>query len=225
MTVDLVIFDCDGVLVDNELLVVAAVAAELARLNLSPHPDLLRDVCSGRALRSVAAAVSRGLGMALPEDFAPRCRARLIDSYGGGDLAVTPGLLAMLTGLRPRFCVASPTGPERLHATLVAAGLDPVFGRRWFCAPDAARPPPAPDLLLHVARQMGVAPARTLVVDDTSAGLIAALSAGMQPLFYAGGRHLAGADLSAWRDEVTVLADWSEFPRALVTEAGPVPVH
>lgn len=224
MTVDLVIFDCDGVLVDSESLVVVAVAAELARLNLSPHPDLLRDVCAGRAFSGVAAAVSRGLGTALPANFAERCRARLLDSYVG-QLAVTPGLFRMLAGLRPRFCVASATGAERLQWTLVAAGLDLVFGNRTYCAPEAGRPPPAPDLFLHAARQMGAEPARTLVIDDSSAGLIAALSAGMQAQFYAGGRHLAGADLSAWRDEVTILRDWSEFPPALMAHAGPMPVH
>lgn len=224
MTLDLVIFDCDGVLVDSEARVVEAVSRELAELGLSLPAAQLRGLCPGRAFSGVAAALGCALGTSLQEDFALRCRRRLIDSFARG-LAVTEGLPAMLAGLRADFCVVSPTGPERLEATLSAAGLDAVFCDRAFSAADVARLPPAPDLLLHAAVRIGAEPARTLVVDDTPAGLIAALSAGMQALFYAGGGHLAGADLSAWSDEVTVLRDWTDLPPALISHAGPVPVH
>lgn len=224
MTVDLVIFDCDGVLVESEARVATAVSQELSCLGLSLPLDQLRGLCPGRALSGVTAALGCALGTTLPPDFAGRCRRRLIDGYAEG-LAVTKGLSGMLARLRPDFCVASASGPDRLAATLSAAGLDAVFGDRAFSATEVARPPPAPDLMLHAASRMGVAPARTLVVDDTPAGLIAALSAGMQAMFYAGAGHLAGADLSDWSDEVTVLRNWSDVPPALMAQAGPVPVH
>jgi len=222
--VDLVIFDCDGVLVDSEGLVRAAVADELAGLGLRAGSGLLRDLLGGRALTAAVPPLARCLGTDLPPDFAARCRGRLLDGYRQ-HLRATPGLFPMLTGLRPAFCAVSATGPERLRATLSAAGLDRLFGDRTFSAAEVARPPPAPDLYLHAARRMGADPARTLVVEDSSTGLIAARSAGMTALLYAGAGHLAGADLSGWADDVPILRDWNDFPPALMSHAGQLSVH
>ncbi|ROU03930.1 HAD family hydrolase [Histidinibacterium lentulum] len=224
MTVDLVIFDCDGVLVDSEGPVRAAVADELAGLGLSAGAGLLGDLLGGRALTAAVPPLARCLGTDLPPDFAARCRGRLLEDYRP-HLRATPGLPPLLAGLRPAFCAVSVSGPERLGATLSAAGLDRFFGDRTFSAAEVARPPPAPDLFLLAARRMGADPLRTLVVEDSPSGLVAARSAGMRALLYAGAGHLAGADLSDWADDVTILADWSDFPPAFMSHAGQMPVH
>lgn len=213
---DLVIFDCDGVLVDSEPISAAVLIDELARLGVSITSDYVHDHCLGRSFPTVAKAIRESFAVPLPEDFEQRYRRSLLARFET-ELRPTPGIATLLPRLRPARCVATSSSQQRVARTLEISGLARFFGTDVFTASQVARGKPAPDLFVFAAEHMGVAPDRTLVIEDSRPGVEAALAAGMAVLHFAGGGHLRGRapDLPA---EVRSFDNWGDFPQVLLRE-------
>lgn len=187
---DLVIFDCDGVLIDSEPIVCRIEAELLSALGYPITPEEVNHRFVGLSAASVRALVERDLGRPLPEDYALRKRPR-IEAAFRADLRAIAGIEALLDALPIPACVASSTIPDRLRFALELVGLHHRFAPHVFSATMVARGKPAPDLFLHAASAMGALPARCLVVEDSIHGIEAAVAAGMTPWGFCGGGHCA----------------------------------
>jgi len=182
MRYDLVIFDNDGVLVDSEPISNRHLAAYLTELgHPTSYEDSIREYM-GSAMHRVHDLVLERTGQRLPADFDDVFHARVFAAFerelkpvaGAGDV------LEALTARGVPYCVASSGSHERIRVGHRTTGLDRWFDdARIFSSQDVGRGKPAPDLFLHAARQMGVAPERCVVVEDSPLGVRAALAAGM----------------------------------------------
>ncbi|CAA9503324.1 MAG: Putative phosphatase YieH [uncultured Solirubrobacteraceae bacterium] len=205
---DLVIFDCDGVLVDSEPISNRVLAEHLTAIGLPTTTEESMDRYMGGSLESVLDDVQRRLGRPAPEGFVARYRA---DSYRAfaSELRAVEGIEAVLDALDGTpTCVASSGEHEKLRRTLGQTGLLPRFEGRIFSATEVAHGKPAPDLFLHAAAVMGADPARCAVVEDAPVGVQAALAAGVAVFAYAGRtppHRLAG-------DGVRVFGAMAELP-------------
>lgn len=188
MDIGLVIFDCDGVLIDSEVLAVATLAGELRRLGLPVDEAFVHRHFLGRSFPVVRQVIADRFGQALPEGFETRFREHLTQVFAR-DLLPMPGAEAAVRALTVPFCLATSSTPERLARSLDITGLAPLFAGRSFTASRVARGKPAPDLFLLAAAEMGVAPARCLVLEDAEPGIRAGLAAGMQVWRFTGGSH------------------------------------
>jgi HAD superfamily hydrolase (TIGR01509 family) len=206
--VELVIFDCDGVLIDSEVISAQVLIEEAAREGVPLTRDYVRDHFLGRSFPTVAATIRAQYGNVLPPDFESRYRANLLARFET-ELRVTPGLLDLLPRLAARRCLATSSSPPRLARSLALTGLDRWFPHS-FTASEVARGKPAPDLFLHAARSMGVAPAACLVIEDSRPGILAAQAAGMQPALYTGGSHMGGIGFDTGAPLVP-FDDWARF--------------
>jgi beta-phosphoglucomutase-like phosphatase (HAD superfamily) len=150
LSTDLVIFDCDGVIADSEILSAEALIAELSRSDFDIDlEDVLRDFL-GRSFPSVVQIIRDRFGRALPEDFERAYQARLLERFEA-DLQATPGFRDMLADLDLPICVATSSSPPRVARTLALLGLTDSFGRHVFTASQVARGKSAPDLFLFAA--------------------------------------------------------------------------
>lgn len=189
----LVIFDCDGVLVDSEALVADAESGLLAEAGVMLSPEQIADQFSGLSEPDMAAQVFRDWGVRLDEGFS-RAKTDMVLELLSTRLQPVTGIAAVLAGLRERVCVASSSSPERVALSLRTAGLDRYFGGHIFSASMVSRGKPAPDLFLLAARAMGTVPGRCVVVEDSVYGVIGAVAAGMDVIGFTGASHCgAGA--------------------------------
>lgn len=193
----LVIFDCDGVLVDSEPISNRVLAELLTRCGLPTTTEQALAIYKGLIMRDVVARAEAQLGRALPADFVGRFETERADEFRRR-LHSVPGAGAAVRAVRDAgvpVCVATQGKPEKTELTLGLTGLRKLF------APDAvftsygvARGKPFPDLFLHAAEAMGAPAAATAVVEDTPIGVAAGVAAGMRVLGYA-----ADADPEALR--------------------------
>ena len=194
MVPGLVIFDCDGVLVDSEPISLAVLIEVLAEYGCPLDLETGYRALLGRSMASVAAWLAAERGFTLGETVLAELRARLYDRFDR-ELRPIPGIAAAVAGLGPPVCVASSSQPERIRRSLGLTGLLPLFEPHVFSATMVARGKPAPDLFLHAAAQMGVAPGDCAVVEDSPAGIEAARAAGMAVIGFIGGSHAEPAGL------------------------------
>ncbi|RYG91121.1 HAD family hydrolase [Loktanella sp. IMCC34160] len=213
--IDLIIFDCDGVLIDSEVLSADAIIEELAKVGIEIDRDYVRENFLGRSWPTVAATIRREHAVPLPEDFEQRYRNILLERFTT-DLRPTEGVSDMLSSLDIPFCVATSSSPTRVQRSLTMTGLSGFFEGRVFTASQVERGKPAPDLFLLAAKTLGADPARTLVIEDSLPGLQAAQAAGMRMLAYCGGAHMAGRPPAAGFD-LRAFDKWTDFPH-LITE-------
>ena len=193
METELIIFDCDGVLIDSEVISARQLIAELAAYGVEMDMAFVSRHFLGRSYPVVLKEVRERWGVALPERFETDYRARLMAAFAR-DLKVMPGVFEAVDALRVPYCLATSSSPERMRRSLEITGLSALFEGRSFTASEVARGKPAPDLFLHAAASFGVEPARCLVIEDSFNGVRAGLAAGMQVCRYVGGSHLIGLD-------------------------------
>jgi HAD superfamily hydrolase (TIGR01509 family) len=191
---DLVIFDCDGVLIDSEILSARMLIDELALLGVHVDLPYVARHFLGRSYPTVMAQIRREFGLDLPPAFEDQYRERLLQSFRK-DLRVMPGVPEILDELSVPFCVATSSSPRRAEMSLAVTGLRTRVGKRLFTASQVAHGKPAPDLFLFAAAEMGCHPARTLVVEDSLTGLRAAKAAGMTVWWFTGGSHFRAGGL------------------------------
>lgn len=200
---DLVIFDCDGVLVDSEPIANRVDAEQMASLGLDLSPEEVMRHFLGRTKEGCVALAAELLGRDLPDGFVESWDAALMDALGR-EVKAIDGVEEVIRQLEVSYCAASNSDPERLQLSLRASGLFSLFDGRVFSAAEVARPKPAPDLFLHAARSMGARPGRCVVIEDTPTGVRAATAAGMTVLGYAGEAH---ADREALAQEGAIVFD------------------
>ncbi|GCL63108.1 HAD family hydrolase [Pseudaquabacterium pictum] len=197
----MVIFDCDGVLVDSERLTHQVVVDMLAEHGVALPFEEAVDRFIGMSMANGLVQLKALLGGELPADFLPEMGRRTRAAFRAG-LTSVPGVEAVLDGLHRPYCVASNGNHAKVNFTLGHTGLLPRFAGRIFTADDVQHPKPAPDLFLLAARSLGAAPERTTVVEDTPTGVTAAKAAGMRAIGFAamtpaGRLQAAGADAIA----------------------------
>lgn len=188
---DLVIFDCDGVLVDSETISATTLADNLTRIGFPVDLDYVNEHYLGRSFDVVKADYMRRAGRPLPQGFADAWYRDLFAAFRR-DLKPIAGAADVLRWLAIPKCVASSSAPARLALSLEVTGLAPLCGTDVFNASMVSRGKPAPDLFLYCAGRMGAVPGRTLVVEDSITGIAAAVAAGMTAWGFVGGSHYAG---------------------------------
>ena len=191
----LVIFDCDGVLVDSEPISVAVLLEMIASIGGTVTEDQVYRLFLGRSLPAVREILRRDFGLDLDPGQLARMSARLYERFRG-ELRPMPGVRAVLAGL-PARCVASSGEPERIRLALQVTGLLELLEPHIYSATMVSRGKPAPDLFLHAARDMGVPAGNCVVIEDSPAGIEAAKCAGMRVLAFTGGSHVVRAGLAA----------------------------
>jgi HAD superfamily hydrolase (TIGR01509 family) len=216
----LVIFDCDGVLVDSEPIANRTLAQALKAEGLEISQAEVTRVTTGLSLASVLDWLAADFNLVLGDNFLAALQDITFAAFRN-DLQAVPGAPEAVSAIQQSglpSCVASSGEIAKMTLTLTLSGLYEAFAGRLFSATWVAAGKPAPDVFLYAAGEMGVAPERCLVVEDSLPGIAAARAAGMTVLGY-GGDELAAAG-------ATVFADMQDLPDLVSTvigqlEAGP----
>ncbi|WP_119302945.1 HAD family hydrolase [Dongia deserti] len=188
--ISLVIFDCDGVLIDSEIISATTLVEALTEHGIAIEMGHVLEHFIGHPYAVVAGKIATMAGAPLPASFESAYRIRLAQRFEA-ELRPTPGVRDVLDQLAVPYCAATSSSPERAHHSLRAAGLAERFRDRVFTVSMVDRPKPAPDLFLHAAAVMDVDPKHCLVVEDSDLGIAAAQAAGMIAWQFTGGSHYA----------------------------------
>lgn len=212
---DLVIFDCDGVLVDSEAIANATLAAALSEWGLAITGAEARARWIGRSMKSVAIELRAELGDRLPDGWLEEVEARDFALFRERLEAVphVRGAVEAVQAAGLATCVASSGSHAKMEVTLGVTGLRPLFEGRVFSAREVARGKPHPDLFLYAAARMGVPAERAVVIEDSPAGVAGAVAAGMRVLGYAGDALTEREALAA--AGAVLFDDMREVPRLL----------
>lgn len=210
---ELVIFDCDGVLVDSEHISIGLEAEAITELGLPMTPEECYEQFLGLSVEKMMALVEERLGHPIPAGWEEGLVARVYEAFEK-ELQPVPGVSEAVDAIETDTCVASSGTHERLKLALSVTGLYERFKSRIFSATEVERGKPAPDLFLHAATQMGHDPINCCVVEDSQPGVKAARTAGMYVFAYAAMTpvHLLEGP------HTTVFSDMSELPNLIVTE-------
>ena len=184
----LLIYDCDGVLVDSETIACTALAEVMTGLgHTMTAADVMREF-GGRRLADVLRRAEALLGRPIPADVGERAGRDLLARFRR-ELRPVDGAASAVQALPYRRCVASSSTPERLHLSLEVTGLAPLFAPHVYSADEVAHGKPAPDLFLYAAARCGADPADAIVIEDSLPGIAAARAAGMIAIGFAGAGH------------------------------------
>jgi HAD superfamily hydrolase (TIGR01509 family) len=190
---DLIIFDCDGVLVDSEVISCRVHADVLTRHGYPITAEQVRERFLGRSARDSNLEVERELGRPLPVAYDSERRELLLQALAEAAEAI-PHIHDALDAIDARMCVASSGAHEKIFTTLSRAGLYTRFAPHIFSASQVKQSKPAPDLFLFAADRMKAEPARCFVVEDSVSGVTAARAAGMTVIGFVGGSHCRAGD-------------------------------
>lgn len=186
--ISLVIFDCDGVLVDSEYLSAQVLVETFAGIGVDIDLPFVFEHFLGHSFSSVAAKFAHLHGTGVRESFETDYRANLLQKFSA-DLKPMPFIEDVMDNLAVPFCVATGSSPLRVASSLEVTGLAQRFEGRVFTTSMVSRGKPAPDLFLHAAAEMGAVPAQCLVIEDSTSGIEAAKAAGMAVWQFTGGCH------------------------------------
>ncbi len=210
--IKLVIFDCDGVLIDSEFISAVVLINELRAINIKINFDYVLKNFIGRSFLEVAAQINDSFNSCLPLNFEERYSRKLLDEFRQ-KLKTTTGVEKVLKNLNVKSCVATSSSPKRVARSLEFVNLDNFFGRNVFTVSEVNKGKPAPDLFLHAAQVMRTKPEECLVIEDSIYGIQAAYSAGMEAIQYTGGSHYSQSlrPNDIMQPSVTSLKYWSNF--------------
>ena len=221
MPISLIIFDCDGVLVDSEVISCRAHADVLTRHGYSITSEQVFARFLGRSTRQANLEIETELGRKLPEAYHSDLQDELFRSFEA-DLEAIRGIHDVLDVVTQAVCVASSGSHQRMQVSLGSTGLYERLAPNIFSASQVKNGKPAPDLFLFAAKEMGVAPERCVVIEDSLAGIAGARAAGMTVFGFHGGSHCgdghaetlrkAGADLT--------FADMHQLPELVQRNVG-----
>jgi HAD superfamily hydrolase (TIGR01509 family) len=189
---DPIIFDCDGVLVDSEVLSYRCLSEVLAGSGIEVDVHRVLDLFLGRSF-AVVLEHCKGSGLLNPERFSNELAAKVRAAFRSG-LGPVAGVGTVPAHLQIPRCVASSSDFDRVASSLSLTGLEPHFGTRFYTSQMVKRGKPPPDLFLYAAEKMRTDPARTLVIDDSVSGVSAGKATGMTVWGFTGGRHYSSRD-------------------------------
>jgi HAD superfamily hydrolase (TIGR01509 family) len=182
----LVIFDCDGVLVDSELITNRVFARMINELGVPVTLDDMFEKFVGRTMSYCCGLITQMSGRPLPEDFVAQYRLRTTAALHA-ELRAVPGIENVLDAIEARglpYCVASSGSHDKMRTTLGITGLFPRMQGKLFSVTEVVNAKPAPDVFLHAARMCGVEPTSCCVVEDSPIGVAAGVAAGMTVFGY-----------------------------------------
>lgn len=217
----LVIFDCDGVLVDSEVVAARVLAGQLCAIGIPITADGCIARYTGISMPSVLERIEAEWGKGvLPVDFLDRVRTADAKAFAA-ELRPVPGVREAVEALTQPKCVASSGRLAKIRLTLGLTGLLPLFEPHLCSAEMVARGKPWPDLFLHAADSMGVPAARCVVIEDSVAGVRAGRAAGMRVLGFTGGAHCPPGHAEVLREAGAhrVFADMADLPALLAADA------
>jgi len=190
---DLVIFDCDGVVVDSEILSCNCLLTLLRQHEIEIDLAEVYERFLGRNFQAVSDQFQLWRSAPVPGDFRAKWEAAIRLAYSAS-LHAMPGIADLLASLNVPFCIASSSDLDRVNLSLSLAKLSAFFDGHVFTSQMVKRGKPAPDLFLHAAAAMGADPKRALVIEDSVSGVAAGKAAGMTVWGFTGGSHYAGRD-------------------------------
>ena len=214
---ELVIFDCDGVLVDSEPIINRVHASVLTACGYSITARELVERFCGMSDPEMLAVIERDWGRAVPASYGERVGAMMENGFRRS-LRAIEGVTEVLDWLQLPVCVASSSAPEQIRGKLQLTGLLRHFSENLFSATMVARGKPAPDLFLYAARRLATVPERCLVIEDSPAGIDAAVAAGMSAIGFCGGSHCGLGHRARLLDhgEAFVIDDMRQLTTAMV---------
>lgn len=190
--IDLVIFDCDGVLVDSEIIACRVDAEELRKIGVPLSDDDVIARFSGVSSKDMRSILEKDYNVALPSNFFD-LTAEITADRIRKELQAIPGIAEALQNFPYAKCVASSSLPEKIELSLTKVGLFESFAPYIYSTAIVKHGKPAPDIFLHAAHLFAVPPEKCVVVEDSVAGIMAANAAGMRSIGFYGGGH-CGAD-------------------------------
>jgi HAD superfamily hydrolase (TIGR01509 family) len=220
----LLIYDCDGVLVDSEVLASEALAELMTTLGHPMSAAECARVFGGRSVNDVLARANGILGRPIPDNVGKQAAQQLMARFRR-ELKPVAGAAAAIASLPYPRCVSSSSAPERLTLSLEVTGLAPLFGPHVFSAAQVEHGKPAPDLFLLAARRLGEVPSEAIVIEDSTLGIEAARAAGMASIGFTGASHVA-EDLTARLAEAgadLIITAMPDLPAAVAELAGRKP--
>ena len=179
----LIIFDCDGTLVDSEQLCNLALSRQLEHYGVHVESTELMDKYRGQKLAKILSALEHTYGIEFESNFTEEYR-RDVSTLFASDLKPCDGVLGVLEEIQQPVCVASSGPKEKIQDALGVTGLAAFFGANLFSSYEISSWKPDPGIFLHAARTMGFAPSDCLVVEDSAIGIKAANAAGMESVLY-----------------------------------------
>ncbi len=184
-----IVFDCDGVLVDSEAIVIEIEAELLTAAGFAMTVDEIAETCVGLSYGDMMAMLERRFGRPVPEELNARIQADALAAFPDR-LKPVEGIDDLLASSSGPRCIASSSDLDRIRLSLEVTGLDRHFDASLvFSAQMVSRGKPAPDLFLHAAEGLAVQPTNCVVVEDSPHGVTAALAAGMDVIGFTGGLH------------------------------------
>jgi HAD superfamily hydrolase (TIGR01509 family) len=214
----LVIFDCDGVLVDSEILASRVDSERLKEVGYDISVDEMSHRFAGLTWDRISKMIEADLGHSLPENFHNETDAEL-DRRLADELEIIPGVHEMLDRLDYQRCICSNSSPERLKISLTRTKLYDRFRPYVFSAVAIGnkRPKPAPDVFLHGAAEFGVDPREAVVIEDSTHGIHGAKAAGMRVIGFTGGSHSwpGHADALTAAGAETVISRMADLPATI----------
>jgi HAD superfamily hydrolase (TIGR01509 family) len=186
---ELIIFDCDGVLIDSEVISNEVDVEFLTELGITFTFDDYMSIALGKTLTDVMIEIEKHSGKKLPNDYASQSLERKKSAFTK-DLQAIEGIFKLLGNLHVPKAVASGSSPERLEHSLKVTNLWAFFEPHIYSATMVAKGKPAPDLFLFTAAKFKADPAKTIVIEDSTSGIQAAVAAGMVPIGFTGGSHI-----------------------------------
>jgi HAD superfamily hydrolase (TIGR01509 family) len=219
MKPELVIFDCDGILVDTETIANEVLSDFMKKIGLDFSPLECHHRFTGTAMDTIKEEAERLSGEKLPDDWAAQVRQADLVAFEAG-IEPIPGILDVVAHLKAEgipFCVGSSGRYEKMQMTLGSSGLWETFKDVLYSAQDCKMGKPAPDIFLYAAKGMGFKPEQCVVIEDSIAGIKAAKAAGMRVFNYTGD---VNADIEQAKSlGATTFGRMSELPALLGLEA------
>ncbi|AMJ74654.1 HAD family hydrolase [Alteromonas stellipolaris] len=211
MTIEssLVIFDCDGVLIDSEMLSMQSWQRLLETYGVSINAEYFISKFLGKSMQHVEQQIHHDFGLTVTTQIKDDFHILLKRSFAK-NLMPTLGIESLLSRLTVPYCLATSSSPERTEYALSCTGLSQYFTGNIFTRSLVKNGKPAPDLFLYAAEKMGVAPKHCIVIEDSPAGIEAGIAANMQVIHYTGGSHLKDMPTN----HTTTISHWDNFIQA-----------
>jgi HAD superfamily hydrolase (TIGR01509 family) len=212
---DLIIFDCDGVLVDSEIIAARVEAELLTAAGYEIEAEDLARLYAGLTFRDIMLRIEKESQQLFQATLIDEAEA-MVDRKLRNEVRAIEGVHEAVASVTTKRCICSNSGSSRLEAMLTRTRLLPFFEGRIFSSLDtpSAKPKPAPDVFLHAASVMEADPRKTFVVEDSVHGVAGARSAGMRVIGFTGASHShpGHADMLTEAGAETVIRRWADFP-------------